>query len=121
MRFIERRDLAQSLAANFNGAAIHLERLHGYCIIMNVGGSPTGTIKLQASNNAFLNNTSSQEDVAAVWVDIPGSNKALAGAATQILFNAADAFYNSLRVVYTFTSGTGSVDTYIYCKAVGGA
>lgn len=122
MRFIDRKDLGQSLVASYNSAAIHLERLHGYCIIMNVTGTPSGTVKLQASNNAFNGNVNNDEDlVNAVWVDIPGSSKGLTGAATQILYNAADAFYNSLRIVYTATSGAGSVDTYIFCKAVGSA
>lgn len=121
MRFIDRRDLAQSLVASYNGLAIHLERLHGYCIIVDVVGAPNGTLKLQASNNAFTNNVNNNEDPAAVWVDIPGSSKTLSGSPTQILFNASDAFYNAVRLVYTATSGTGSSNTYIYCKAIGGS
>ena len=72
-----------------------------FCAVQAVyTGSPVGSLKLQASNSG-LNS--------ATWVDIPGATDAVTAAGSTI-FNLAPIGYGYLRLVYTFTSGSGTLE-----------
>lgn len=70
------------------------------------GGTPTGNLKLQASNDGVN------------WVDIPGTSLALGGSAGSAILNIDDAFYTQFRVVFTWTLGSGTL-TGIYVEKRG--
>lgn len=64
-------------------------------------GTPNGSIKLQVSNDE-LN-----------WEDLPSTTAAITTAGAT-LFNVSNAHYGFVRVIYTRTSSTGSLDaTYL--------
>lgn len=66
-------------------------------------GSPVGTLSLQAS----LDQTT--------WTDIAGATAAVAAAGSS-LFNVSDLTYPYMRLVYTKTSGTGSLTVKSFSK-----
>lgn len=111
---------AQSLAATVNGPAQHIEHMVGYSItaaVTGTAGSAVGTLKIQASNDAFDDNVGAgtYEKSTATWVDIPGSSQAVSDDGTFI-WNVDAAFYGACRVVYTRTSGTGTMEVYFTAK-----
>jgi len=118
MKTLTREDTI-SLGATFNSAPIHLENLEGYsiCLVWAGGGSPVGSLKLQASNNAFLNNVNNNVNPDATWVDITGSTYAVSADGTYF-WNVADCYYNSVRYVYTRTSGTATGSGFIWAKGI---
>lgn len=63
-------------------------------------GTPTGTLKVQASMDP---------SDSSAWFDIPSSSVSLAGAAGTHIWSYADVFYRYVRVVYVFSSGTGTL------------
>lgn len=106
---------ATSRANALLGTAIDITGFGSGTHTIDVREALAGTLKLQASNNAFLDNTNNGEDPAAVWVDIPGSSVTVAAAGTQI-WNVSDVYYKSVRQVYTSTSGNGVYTSYVYAK-----
>lgn len=100
---------AGDMSGSLNSQPLNLEFAFGYSIQCVFTGAPVGTLKLQGSNDAppdanpnFINFAPTN------WTDISGSSTAVA-AAGSVLFNAASVYYRYVRVVYTFTSGTGSL------------
>jgi hypothetical protein len=81
-----------------------------------------GAFKLQASNNAELDNVgdltpAQMADPNAVWVDITGSSTAVAGSGSQF-WNVSDVYYLWFRLVYTATSGSGDFTAYLNYKGI---
>lgn len=121
MKFANRIDSDKSFAATFNGDPVKLESIEGYSICAAWSGG-VGTFKLQASNNAEIDNVGNltvaqMADPNAVWVDITGSSVAVSGAGTQF-WNVADVYYKWVRVVYTRSSGTGTLLMYLNYKGI---
>lgn len=96
-----------SLGASFNGAAMGIEFVDGYSVCASWDGG-IGTLKIQACNNPFTDNVNMTPNPAAVWVDIPGSSVAVSGAGSQF-WNVADAKYAGYRIVWTRSSGSGTL------------
>lgn len=69
-------------------------------------GTPTGTIKLQASN------TNNGTD----WQDIAGSSVSIAGSAGDNFWNITGACYSFFQVVYTPASGSGTLNANAFLK-----
>lgn len=118
MRILDRKDTAVSMNASFNGAAVHLEHMEGYSVVASwteTSATLAGTLKLQASNNAFADNVNNDEDPAAVWADIPGSPVSVSGSGS-FAWNVAAAYYKAFRYVWTRTSGQGTITAYITAK-----
>lgn len=110
-----------SLNASFNDTPYNIEYLDGYSIcavVTSTAGPITGTLKLQASNNAFLNNTDNNVNPAAVWVDIPASSMSISGT-SNFFWNVSSAFYEAFRISWTNASGTGTMAYYLLCKGQG--
>ena len=110
---------AYSLNASSNPVTYLVERMAGYSILANIVESLatlTGTLKLQASNNAYLDNVNMNPNPAAVWVDIPNSTVTLTGGNTTAMWNTTDVFYESVRVVWTHTGGQGTFTPYFMAK-----
>lgn len=73
-------------------------------------GAPMGTLKLQVSNDIV-------ELAASVvnWSDFSGSSIAVNGAG-DVTYNLANAGYRWTRIVYTKTSGTGTLNAILSAK-----
>ena len=89
-----------NLSGSFNSEQISVANFFHFSLMLKWTGTPTGVFKLQGSND-----DSTVED----WEDITGSNFSTLGAAGQVVFNYDTAPFRWLRVVYTFTSGTGTL------------
>lgn len=120
MKTISSRQDTTSMNASFNGAALDVSHLEGFAIEAKWTESSAtlaGTLKVQVSNTAFLNNVYQQEDPNAVWSDIAGSSVAVSGSGTQ-MWNVSSAYYKACRVVWTRTSGQGSIVVTYWAKGV---
>lgn len=107
-----------SMGASFNGNAYLVERMAGYSIcaaITETSASLVGTLKLQASNNAFSELTSNEPNPSAVWVDIPISEQAVSGTGTAF-WECELARYEAVRIVWTRVSGDGTITPYFLAK-----
>lgn len=120
MRVTTRTD-SVSMNATFNGAALGVDHLEGFSVCISAAetsASLVGTLKLQASNNAF-DETRSDGTVAsgAVWVDITGATENVSGTGT-FMFNVSEVYYRAVRVVWTRTSGEGTMTARWFGKGV---
>lgn len=114
--------VTQSMNASFNGAAYLVERMNIYSIIAQVletSASLAGTLKLQVSNNAFTDNASFEENSNAVWDDLPSSSYTLTAGNDVWSWNVADVGYEAVRIVWTRTSGQGTIAPYFLAKCEG--
>ncbi len=101
---------AVHLNANSNSPAVALKSIYMYSMAAIITGTPTGTIKLQASNDPETNDTqpSGVPFPAPVnWVDITGSSFSVV-AAGETFWNVSQVAYNYVRVVYTDGSSAAS-------------
>lgn len=98
---------AGDMSDDIESSAIDLTFYFGVAIQAIWTGIPTGAIKLQASNN---NGTT--------WDDIADSSQTISGAAGSFLWNVWQAYYQKIRVVYTFTSDTGSLSVQVNGKGM---
>lgn len=108
-----------SMNASFNDVPYQLEHMDGYSLcaaVTETVASLAGTLKLQASNNAFLDNTDNNQNPNAVWVDIPSSSVVLTAGSNNQFWNVTDAFYEAFRIVWTRTSGQGNLKYYLIGK-----
>lgn len=118
MKTITRDDINVSMAADFDGAAIHLESLRGFsiqCVWTQTSGTLEGTLSIQGSNNAFADNTSNEENPNAVWDDLPGFLATVDGDGS-FFWNIGDVYFKAARLKWTRTSGDGTVTSRIYGK-----
>lgn len=97
---------AVSLAASVNSNAGNVSQVLGYSIqaIISGGTSPTGTLKLQYSNDGTN------------WDDISGATWSVTDNGNR-MFNQSGVYYNYVRAVYTRTSGTGNLSLVLVSKA----
>lgn len=120
MRVVDRVDTGLSMTTSFNGTAIGVDHLEGLSVCIAVtetSASLAGTLKLQASNNAFLDtNSNNTVDPNAVWVDISGSSVALTAGSGNYMFNVSEIYYRAVRIVWTSTSGEGTAIAYWHGK-----
>ena len=119
------RDDSGSMNATFNGTAFLLDSMEGFSIAWawtETSAALAGTLKLQASNNAFLDNpaypASLNINPNALWVDIPGSSVTLVTGSGSQFWNVADVYYRSVRVVWTRTSGQGTYTANLWAKGI---
>ena len=117
MKTVTRDDIL-SMGASFNGAAIHLESLQGFSISAfwtDAGASLEGTLTIQGSNNAFMDNTGNQENPSAVWDDLPGF-LAIVDGSGSFFWNIADVYFKAARIKWERAAGSGTLTAYIYAK-----
>lgn len=82
-------------------------------------GSPVGTLKIQISDaiaTPSLGPDQSLNVPAASWSDYTGSSQAVA-ASGNFTYNLLDAGYGWIRLVYTKTSGTGTINATFRAKS----
>lgn len=94
-----------SMAASISTGAIDMNRSWQWAVQFVWTGTPTGTVKVQASCNGID------------FADVTSASVATGGAAGNFLFNAAvPVGYNYLQLVYTFASGTGTLNAWVNGK-----
>lgn len=89
-----------NMIATITSLATYLDESAGYCIQATFTGSPVGSIKVQGSNDPVLLG----------YTDIPTSVTAIS-AAGNYMINVEFPYYSYVQLVYTFTSGTGTLYT----------
>lgn len=102
---------AVSLAASSNLQALWIGHVAMAGFQFVVTGTPVGTLKLQVScDEGAVNSQSIVNQTARVtnWTDLAGASVAVSAAGTYVL-NIVDPGYHWVRVVYTASSGTGSL------------
>ena len=104
------------MASSFTLVPIYLGHISNYAIQMTFTGAPTGTFKLQCSNDPGDPNVNPLDpkrwELVTHWTDIAGSSQAIAAAGDHT-WQVQNAGYLWVRVVYTFASGTGSLVTSV--------
>ena len=90
------------LNTTFTSSPQQTYQMQGYSIQAVFTGTPTGTFKLQASSDPFLNTSAFQNPVN--WSDIPYSFYTVS-AAGNFTWNVFEVQYNFVRLVYTDASG----------------
>lgn len=123
MKISQRTDSYADLNGNINGAAFLLDNLEGFSVAFTYnggGGDIEGTFKLQASNNAFLDNPTAPnggENPDATWVDIDGATISVSGQEGADMLNVSDCYYRAFRIVWTVSGGiTGEGRAIIFAK-----
>lgn len=109
--FNEQIATAEPLNTDVEFDFVPLKNIYMYCMTAIVTGTPTGTIKLQASNDPETNDTQPLTNAPPThWVDIANSSFNLTSAGST-MWNVSQVAYNYVRVVYIDTSGGTSTAT----------
>lgn len=91
-------------AASINSLGFSLDQYTSFSCQAVWTGSPVGTLKIQVSGDIVADCT-----LPTNWVDYTNSSYAVS-AAGNLLWNSGQANYRCVRVVYTKTSGTGTIN-----------
>lgn len=106
---------ATVLNTTVNSTPMQLYEMYGFSIQVVVTGTPTGTFKLQASNDpVYASNIPAGARVVTNWTDVASSSQVVS-AAGSVMWSATDAMYNYVRVVYTDASGGASTAVITSC------
>lgn len=95
-----------SMAASFNSSSIDILYFREYSATFVFTGSPVGTLKIQGSNDT---------DNPDSWVDIENSSSTIT-AAGSILYEVSEVAVSFIRFVYTYTSGSGTINGKLTAK-----
>lgn len=119
---VANKQLLSSVLMNttINSDAIPLPNEYGYAIQATYTATPTGILKLQASNDAFKYANDAQPQVPTNWTDIDNSSLAIS-ASGNMMWNVTGSFYTFVRLVYTDSSGgtsTARLSAIINVKGV---
>ena len=89
-----------SMAGDLQSNSVKLDGVDGFGIHArwSAGSTPSGNLKLQASNDDSN------------WVEVASSTAAVSGNSGSALYNKTDQFYKYVRMVYERTSGDGTLD-----------
>jgi hypothetical protein len=106
---------ATVLNTTVNSTPMQLYEMYGFSIQVVFTGTPTGTFKLQASDDpVYASNIPAGARVVTNWTDIDGSDQVVT-AAGSVMWSATDAMYNFVRVVYTDASAGASTAVIASC------
>lgn len=92
-----------SMAGALTFGPQNLAQIYGYSIQAVYAGSPAGELKLQASNDGIN------------YCDIPGTNYTVTGSGS-FLWNVSNSNYLYIQMVWTPTSGTGTLSALAYIR-----
>jgi len=99
------------LSADYQSPSQYMPQMYIASIQAKWTGSPTGSLKLQISNNDP--NVTAAANI--IWSDYTGSTTSVSGPG-NFLWNLSSLGFNLIRVVYTYVSGSGSIDITISGK-----
>ena len=81
-----------------------------------MSGSPVGTLKVQLSNDIATPSNGPDKSLNVVnWTDYTGSSEAISASGTFV-YNLLNSGYGWVRLVYTKTSGTGTLNATFRAK-----
>lgn len=123
MRFTEKKiitagDMSQATVASFG---MHVDQGVNWTIQAIWTGVPVGNFTIQVSNDIVAVNPVSTGDPAinvVNWTTYTGSSTAAGGAPGDFAWIAQNAGYQWVRLLYTRTSGTGTVNATFNGKGV---
>ena len=108
---------AQAMNESFSTSAQQLYQMYGCYITVVITGTPTGTLKLEASCDPF--DIQDTDYVPTNWDVVANSSVAVSAAGTTS-WNVIGAMYNYVRVTYTDGSaGTSTATCAIRINAKG--
>lgn len=110
---------ASSMGASLNSIGVHVSAVDLVSIqaVWSGGGSPNGTFKIQVSNDDVAEGSAANPSVNVVnWSDYTGSAVAIS-ADGDLAYNIANFGYRWIRLVYTRTSGTATLNTNLVIKS----
>lgn len=109
---------AASMAGNVTSAVTNIQMLDNIGVQLNFTGTPSGTFEVQVSadhaQDMFGNVTNAGNWIPLTLTPSPTAS----GAAGQIYIDIQETSAPWLRIVYTRTGGTGTLDGYITAKMV---
>lgn len=106
---------ATVLNTTVSSTPMQIYEMYGYSIQVVFTGTPTGTFKLQASNDpVYASNIPAGARVVTNWTDIANSMVTVT-AAGDYMWNVTDSMYNFVRVVYTDGSAGASTAVLTVC------
>lgn len=120
MKYLSQQNIAAtSITPSFNGPAIDTSQILQISLQAIVtGSSPTGTIKIQASNDICTTaNLPAASFTPTNWTDISGATVSYS-AVGAVIIPKLDLCYRFIRIVNTFTSGTGTVAVNVFGVSV---
>lgn len=97
------------MTANATSLHIFVGQLDRCSVDVDYTGSPVGTLKIQGANNK----DGTWKDIPTSQADGSVSTTISISAAGGTIFNVAEIAFRYLRVVYTFTSGTGTISAVV--------
>lgn len=109
---------AQSMATTITSSAVEIENQDNIGIQLHWIGTPTGAFSIQISSN-HLEDSQHNVITAGNWVTLTLSPAITASGSADdayIDLNQISALY--MRIVYTATSGAGTLDAYVVAKGV---
>lgn len=100
--------------------AIPVDQLWGFAIQAVWTGTPTGTIKLQASSDSPVGDNAIADPSSTItnWSDISNSSYSITGAAGNYMWNFSGCGFRFVRVSYTNASGSGTLTAKLSAKGV---
>ncbi len=109
---------AGDMSGNITSPATNIQFLDNVGLQLNFTGSPTGTFAVQVSAD-HIQDSQGNIQVAGNWVSLSLSpSPAATGSGNQIYIDLNQLSAPYVRVVYTFSSGTGTLNSFIVGKAV---
>lgn len=96
---------AGDMSSSITSSAIDLSSTQGFSIQAYWSGSPSGSFQLEVSNN-----------LGSTWAVYQDSDVTLPVAGNQIFWNVSEVHFDQVRLVYTATSGSGTLTAWINCK-----
>lgn len=96
-----------NMTASINSSAFDLQLFNNYSIQAIFTGSPNGSLKLQISNDIADSPTN--------WSDYTGSSTTVTTSG-DFVWKVSSAGERYVRVVYTFSSGSGTLNVSISAK-----
>lgn len=107
-----------SMAADVTSGVTNVQFLDALGIQFNFTGSPTGTFQVQVSAD-YAQDDNGNVQVAGNWVDMDLSPVPVAsGSAGSVYIDIRSTSAPWIRLHYTRTSGTGTLNAFITAKAI---
>ncbi len=120
MKYLSQQNIAsRSITPTYNGPAIDASQLLQISVqaVIASGTSPTGSVKIQASNDVCHTGNQPTPFVPTNWTDISGATVSYTDNGS-LLIPKLDLCYRWIRIVNTFGSGTGNVSVTIFAVSV---
>ncbi len=117
MRFNEKVILSAGdmSSATLASIGVPMSQMKNFCIQAVFTGSPSGTFKIQVSNDIAIPGDANPGANVVNWTDYTGSSQTIS-AAGNIAWGASNCAFQWVRLFYTKSSGTGSVTATINLK-----